>query len=536
MTLKELMLGNIQSNPETAFMQMGAQATQKAGGNRDRKAFCDILGTRMNPIEDKQSGSKMNTTIMYAGRKNTESISDKADNKPRYLSFREANDKSLKASESAVGREMKCSENHDSQLDKVEDHSKKRTAQDHQPDNMLHIFAHVLGLDIKDMQKLLKEAGIQSESFNNMQDISVNASKLTQLLGLNSDQQDTLAKMLQLTAKTLDSLAGVSSEEVGKRILPLVLKSVNEGDETGETHAAIEGNQDVSAVSSIESLATKLNLKIKMTLKEFSNKIEVDQSAVEAELKQLLQTLLEKPAVMIQEPVQQHLETNTADPVEQIVTAIDVKADTAAPKEDGTGQEANGKTEKETEIQQPVAVLKENPTLTTFVIAQPDKVNAADGMEKAAAPSPVANKEIISQVIEKAKVILTPDKSEMLMELKPDSLGKISLKVITENGIVMAKFIAESQQVRQVLEANMHLLKDSLEKQGMSVQGFSVSVRQESNRQTEDHQQNENSRSHRVTGTAYRTADIQGNLAGILEATGRSNPYQLGSSTINLTA
>ena len=90
--------------------------------------------------------------------------------------------------------------------------------------------------------------------------------------------------------------------------------------------------------------------------------------------------------------------------------------------------------------------------------------------------SPVSRNEIINQVIEKAKITLTGEKSEMVVDLKPDSLGKIAMKIVTEHGIVSAKFVTENQQVKQILESNMQFLKDTLEKQGLTVQGFTVSV------------------------------------------------------------
>jgi flagellar hook-length control protein FliK len=100
----------------------------------------------------------------------------------------------------------------------------------------------------------------------------------------------------------------------------------------------------------------------------------------------------------------------------------------------------------------------------------------------------------------------------------------------------MAKFVAESQQVKQVLETNMLLLKDSLEKQGMNVQGFCVSVRLYSNQSDRNRAQSENSKSHKITGTAYRSTVIEGSLMESLESAGSNNPYTWGSSTINLTA
>lgn len=118
----------------------------------------------------------------------------------------------------------------------------------------------------------------------------------------------------------------------------------------------------------------------------------------------------------------------------------------------------------------------------TFVLNQfsNDKINTNDVNEKVVfGRQGYKENEIIEQVINNAKVIITDDKSEMVITLKPETLGKLTLKVVTENGIVIAKFAAESQQVKEIIEANMQQLKDSLQNQGLSIQGFSVSVGQE---------------------------------------------------------
>lgn len=93
----------------------------------------------------------------------------------------------------------------------------------------------------------------------------------------------------------------------------------------------------------------------------------------------------------------------------------------------------------------------------------------------------IQKNDILNQTLNQMKVTVTEDKSEVVIKLKPETLGKLTLKVITENGVVMAKFAAESHQVKEIIEANMQILKDSLEKQGLFVQGFSVSVGGDSN-------------------------------------------------------
>jgi len=68
-------------------------------------------------------------------------------------------------------------------------------------------------------------------------------------------------------------------------------------------------------------------------------------------------------------------------------------------------------------------------------------------------------------------VVLSGDKSEMVIDLKPEHLGKLELKCY-RRGMVVAKFVAENEQVKAALESNMNMLKESLEKQGFLVEGL----------------------------------------------------------------
>ena len=84
--------------------------------------------------------------------------------------------------------------------------------------------------------------------------------------------------------------------------------------------------------------------------------------------------------------------------------------------------------------------------------------------------------DVLKQITEKVSVNLLEDKSEMLIKLKPDNLGKVTMQIAVENGNITAKFLAESEKVKEILESSMQELKDHLAKQGMTVQDLSVSV------------------------------------------------------------
>lgn len=87
-------------------------------------------------------------------------------------------------------------------------------------------------------------------------------------------------------------------------------------------------------------------------------------------------------------------------------------------------------------------------------------------------PSP---QEIVDQLVERVR-IGHAGADEMHIQLKPDWLGKVKIKVAVENGLVTAHFAAESETVKSLLESGMSLLRENLENQGFSLAEFSVDV------------------------------------------------------------
>ncbi len=97
---------------------------------------------------------------------------------------------------------------------------------------------------------------------------------------------------------------------------------------------------------------------------------------------------------------------------------------------------------------------------------------------KAEAVKNVNPQEVITQIVDKIKIDVKANSSEVRMTIKPESLGEVSLKVATENGIITAQFIAESQRVKEIIESNFNQLKDALNQQGINISQMSVSVSQ----------------------------------------------------------
>lgn len=83
---------------------------------------------------------------------------------------------------------------------------------------------------------------------------------------------------------------------------------------------------------------------------------------------------------------------------------------------------------------------------------------------------------ILKQVTDQIDVSLFDDKSEMIIKLKPEHLGKLTVQISVENGNISAKFLAESEKVKAILESSFNELKQTLEQQGMNIQNLDVSV------------------------------------------------------------
>lgn len=125
------------------------------------------------------------------------------------------------------------------------------------------------------------------------------------------------------------------------------------------------------------------------------------------------------------------------------------------------------------ETQAEMAVLNlipSQPTLSNTVSIETSGTTGAN---------PANREELFAQLVEHAKVVVNNGGSEMEIHLRPEHLGKVQLKVSIENEVVTAKFVAESQQVKEIIESNLGQLKRDMQDSGMQVESIMVSVGQQ---------------------------------------------------------
>ncbi|WP_371368979.1 hypothetical protein SRRS_23430 [Sporomusa rhizae] len=82
--------------------------------------------------------------------------------------------------------------------------------------------------------------------------------------------------------------------------------------------------------------------------------------------------------------------------------------------------------------------------------------------------------EVAKQIVEQTRLITKPQNTEMIIKLKPEHLGELTLRVVIENGAVNASFHSNNSEVRNIIEASLPQLKQDMSNSGLKVDNVSV--------------------------------------------------------------
>ena len=83
------------------------------------------------------------------------------------------------------------------------------------------------------------------------------------------------------------------------------------------------------------------------------------------------------------------------------------------------------------------------------------------------------------QLVEKALFTVRDGQSEARIALKPDHLGQVQMKIVTENNHVTIKIVTDSAVARDLIDGSAHQLKSELQQQGLNIEAIEVSVSDE---------------------------------------------------------
>ncbi len=534
MNLNELLMGSVMAD-QNASVFSGA-GKQKGNGNQNTTTFGQILNSRLYEASGVSADTGRNNA---GGCIKGRSDSTAAMREPLYKSYRQLMQTNRKP-EKAVAEDLKNTATSNAAAERTDNRNKadSKAKRQEASNSILAILAQMLGVDQTKLETLLNQHGVQADELNDAQGLEKTVSVLSEIFGLEDGQAEALLELMQLINKSValeqadQEITNVSDDTLMNEI------GQKESELTNTASAHVPQKTDQAS-----ELIQQLRAHIIQKLDEYAKKLEDGQDTVVREIKEALLAFMGKAEEGKKSVINATAATSesTAADVDDIglqdVSLSDQKDKQADEEADENSYQMMNRSNDHSTAPQSQRINMEMQQPEAFQIVNSDAVSQSEAdMPETAVRQTLPAREIINQITEKAAVTLTHDKSEMVMELKPESLGRISLKVITENGIVMAKFVAENRQVQQVLESNMQILKDSLQRQGISVQSLSVSVRQDGAQTGEHKPQYANTQGIRRRSSAAGTAKSMGMINGFVEESAGSNPYLWDDSTINITA
>ncbi len=98
-------------------------------------------------------------------------------------------------------------------------------------------------------------------------------------------------------------------------------------------------------------------------------------------------------------------------------------------------------------------------------------VNGAGQAGQSAPTSQVRDEfNVTQQIVEQARLIRSQESTEMVIRLRPEHLGELTLRVsVSSEGAVTASFFSDNAHVRHIVENSLVLLRQELENQGIKV-------------------------------------------------------------------
>lgn len=160
-------------------------------------------------------------------------------------------------------------------------------------------------------------------------------------------------------------------------------------------------------------------------------------------------------------------------------------------------------------------------------------VNTPESLQKSSAvyiTEFVNREELFDQILKIREIANDESISELSIKLKPDTLGKLSIRLIMENGELTARFVAENQKVKETIESNFTELKDALVQKGINIQNLSVSI---GNEGKWGYEENQNLRAwYRNSKRSSYVGDVEAESEDNLTA--YSNPYNINEGYLDI--
>lgn len=115
--------------------------------------------------------------------------------------------------------------------------------------------------------------------------------------------------------------------------------------------------------------------------------------------------------------------------------------------------------------------------------ASQGKAESSHGAQRHAQSARTFERMLMNQIVEKVRISIRANgRSHITIKLDPPSLGKIDMRVMTHENQVRAVMVAESREVKMVIERDIDSLRNTLNNNGLKVDQITVTTAGEDSR------------------------------------------------------
>lgn len=319
----------------------------------------------------------------------------------------------------------------------------------------------------------------------------------------SSELQEKLETLLATIDETINVMEGEETIGTDSKIEDVlqVLKHLEEvfGEVVNE-----DGEMDVKTAETINQLPKVFEMVESVETKEVQTPVVEHQEMMRQEVS--AQELKAQ-----EQPVKQETTVTTTN--EQEVDGVKIEQGTETKQEteaDAKGSQDSG--QKWQGIEKAVANVQTHTppqAQAEAALTMEQTANQAVEMNQTMEVSKIqtvqmerAHQNILNQVVNAANMSfnLEDETSEMLIKLKPHSLGNVELKVSIEKGVLLAEFNVESEVVKEALESNLTDLRNALSDKGFNIHELNVSIGQQQQDQGQSSQQRQFARRQKNIG------------------------------------
>ncbi|MGE0463714.1 MAG: flagellar hook-length control protein FliK [Vicinamibacterales bacterium] len=118
-----------------------------------------------------------------------------------------------------------------------------------------------------------------------------------------------------------------------------------------------------------------------------------------------------------------------------------------------------------------------HPYLTLVESTRQASIASAGSEVRAAAPQESSEPELPEQIVQSLRLQATAGGGEARVQLRPEYLGELTIRVVVEDGAVTARLEAEAPAVREWIERHEVSLRQALGEHGLTLDELSVSDR-----------------------------------------------------------